>query len=333
MANRTENVLADLATLFNSHADKVQAVPSVTALDLDSVRRIIKEELAKMPVQATDNTVKTVLEIKTPAGVKKLEQVQHEKFSEVLAVVNAGEPVYLYGPAGTGKSHIASTVAKVLGLDFYMCNCVTQEFKLTGFVDANGHYVETSFYKAFKNGGVFFLDELDGSTPEALININTALANKYFDFPGVGRVEAHKDFRCIAAGNTVCTGATEEYTGRFALDAASMDRFYFIHIDYSERIEKALAAGDVDLVAFAHKFRESCKERNIQALFTYRSISRISKLKSVIPMKRLLWGALFKGMEYETVSDILSDMYEMEYAKAYRQDKTTTLDEIKSLAA
>ena len=214
-----------------------------------------------------------------------------------------------------------------------MTNCVTQEFKLTGFVDANGHYVETSFYKAFKNGGVFFLDELDGSAPEALININTALANKYFDFPGVGRVEAHKNFRCIAAGNTVCTGATEEYTGRFALDAASMDRFYFIHIDYSERIEKALAAGDVDLVAFAHKFRESCKERNIQALFTYRSISRIRKLKSVIPMKRLLWGSLFKGMDYETVSDILSDMYEMEYAKAYRQDKTTTLDEIKSLAA
>ena len=104
MANRTENVLSDLATLFNSHADKVQAVPSVTALDLDSVRRIIKEELAKLP--ATDNTVKTVLEIKTPAGIKKLEQVQHEKFAEVLAVVNAGEPVYLYGPAGTAKSHI-----------------------------------------------------------------------------------------------------------------------------------------------------------------------------------------------------------------------------------
>ena len=104
MANRTENVLADLATLFNNHADKVQAVPSVTALDLDSVRRIIKEELAKLPVQGADNTVKTVLEIKTPAGVKKLEQVQHEKFAEVLAVVNAGEPVYLYGPAGTGKA-------------------------------------------------------------------------------------------------------------------------------------------------------------------------------------------------------------------------------------
>lgn len=308
MANRTENVLADLATLFNSHADRVQAVPSVTALDLDSVRRIIKEELTKLPVQGADNTVKTVLEIKTPAGVKKLEQVQHEKFSEVLAVVNAGEPVYLYGPAGTGKSHIASTVAKVLGLDFYMCNCVTQEFKLTGFVDANGNYQETSFFKAFSQGGVFFLDELDGSTPEALININTALANKYFDFPGVGRVEAHENFRCIAAGNTLGTGADAEYTGRFTLDAASMDRFYFIHIDYSQDIEKAIAGGDLKLVSFAHQWREACEKCGVQALFTYRAINRIATLKDVIPLVDVLQGSLLKGLDVDTLSNLFGCM-------------------------
>ena len=308
MSNRTENVLADLATLFNNHADKVQAVPSVTALDLDSVRRIIKEELAKLPVQGADNTVKTVLEIKTPAGVKKLEQVQHEKFQEVLAVVNAGEPVYLYGPAGTGKSHIASTVAKVLGLDFYMANCITQEFKLTGFVDANGHYVETSFYKAFKNGGVFFLDELDGSTPEALININTALANKYFDFPGVGRVEAHENFRCIAAGNTLGSGADSQYTGRFSLDASSMDRFYFIHIDYSQDIEKAISGGDLKLVNFAHQWREACEKCGVQALFTYRAINRIATLKDVIPLVDVLQGSLLKGLDVDTLSNLFGCM-------------------------
>ena len=308
MANRTENVLADLATLFNSHADRVQAVPSVTALDLDSVRRIIKEELAKLPAPAADNTVKTVLEVKTPSGVKKLEQVQHEKFSEVLAVVNAGEPVYLYGPAGTGKSHIASTVAKVLGLDFYMCNCVTQEFKLTGFVDANGKYQETSFYKAFSQGGIFFLDELDGSTPEALININTALANKYFDFPGVGRVEAHENFRCIAAGNTLGTGADSQYTGRFSLDAASMDRFYFIHIDYSQDIEKAISGGDLKLVSFAHQWREACEKCGVQALFTYRSINRIATLKEVIPLADVLQGSLLKGLDIDTLSTLYGCM-------------------------
>ena len=306
MSNRTENVLADLATLFNNHADRVQAVPSVTALDLDAVRKIIKEEVAKLP--AADTTVKTVLEIKAPAGVKKLEQVQHEKFSEVLAVVNAGEPVYLYGPAGTGKSHIASTVAKVLGLDFYMANCITQEFKLTGFVDANGNYQETSFFKAFSQGGVFFLDELDGSTPEALININTALANKYFDFPGVGRVEAHENFRCIAAGNTLGSGADSQYTGRFSLDASSMDRFYFIHIDYSRDIEKAIAGGDLKLVSFAHQWREACEKCGVQALFTYRAIGRIATLKSVIPLADVLQGSLLKGLDVDTLSTLYGCM-------------------------
>ena len=179
---------------------------------------------------------------------------------------------------------------------------------MTGFVDANGHYVETSFYKAFKNGGVFFLDELDGSTPEALININTALANKYFDFPGVGRVEAHENFRCIAAGNTLGSGADSQYTGRFSLDASSMDRFYFIHIDYSKDIEKAIAGGDLKLVSFAHQWREACEKCGVQALFTYRAINRIATLKDVIPLVDVLQGSLLKGLDVDTLSNLFGCM-------------------------
>ena len=306
---KTDLVMKDLAALFQSEASKaeVRAVPSVTAFDMDAIREIVKEELEKLP-KAQPEPIETVIEVKSPAGAVKLQGVQHEKFEEVLAVVSAGEPVYLYGPAGTGKSHIAESVAKALKLDFYMTNCVTQEFKLTGFVDANGHYIETSFYKAFKNGGVFFLDELDGSTPEALININTALANGYFDFPGIGRVEAHKDFRCIAAGNTLGSGADSQYTGRFSLDASSMDRFYFIHIDYSPDIEKAISGGDLKLVNFAHQWREACEQCGVQSLFTYRAINRIATLKCVIPLVDVLQGSLLKGLDVDTMNNLYSCM-------------------------
>ena len=326
MESKTTQVMASLAELFQAKANEagtqIKAVPAATVFDADCIRQVVQEELAKLP-KSEPQTVETTINVVTPAGTTKLKGVQHEAFEEVLAVVNAGEPVYLYGPAGTGKSHIAETVAKALKLDFYMTNCVTQEFKLTGFVDANGHYIETSFYKAFKNGGVFFIDELDGSAPEALININTALANHYFDFPGVGRVEAHKDFRCIAAGNTVGQGADDEYTGRFCLDASSMDRFYFIHIDYSKAIEKAIAGGDMALVEFAHDFRQACEKAGYKALFTYRAIGRIATLKSVIPMKKLLWGSLFKGMSVDDVTSILSYMdFHNAYMEAYREDKS-----------
>ena len=45
----------------------------------------------------------------------------------------------------------------------------SNEFKLTGFIDAGGTYRDTEFYKAFKNGGLFFLDEIDNSDPYSFL--------------------------------------------------------------------------------------------------------------------------------------------------------------------
>ena len=124
-------------------------------------------------------------EIRSPEGIHKVVGTTHEKFDEVANIVNLDIPVYLTGKAGTGKNVICQQVAEALGLDFYFTNAVTQEYKLTGFIDANGNYQETQFYKAFTKGGLFFLDEMDASIPETLIILNAAIANRYFDFPPV----------------------------------------------------------------------------------------------------------------------------------------------------
>ena len=79
------------------------------------------------------------------------------------------------------------------------------------------------------------MDEMDASIPETLIILNAAIANRYFDFPN-GKVSANPNFRVIAAGNTVGTGADNNYTGRYCLDRASLDRFAMVNIDYSEKI-------------------------------------------------------------------------------------------------
>lgn len=128
-------------------------------------------------------------EIRSPEGIHKVVGTTHEKFDEVANIVNLDIPVYLTGKAGTGKNVICQQVAEALGLDFYFTNAVTQEYKLTGFIDANGNYQETQFYKAFTKGGLFFLDEMDASIPETLIILNAAIANRYFDFP-TGKVSA-----------------------------------------------------------------------------------------------------------------------------------------------
>lgn len=220
----------------------------------------------------------------------------HEAFPIVVKLVNMDLPVYLSGEAGTGKNVICKQVAEALNIPFYFTNAVTQEHKLTGFIDAGGHYHETQFYKAFKDGGLFFLDELDASIPEVLIILNAAIANRYFDFP-TGKVTAHKDFRLIAAGNTFGTGADNVYSGRYNLDGASMDRFNVIPIRYSNKIERAITDNDKDLLDFCHAFRGLTKTSNINCIFSYRALDAITKLKEVLPIKVALKISLIKGMD------------------------------------
>ena len=88
---------------------------------------------------------------------------------------------------------------------------------------------------------------MDASVPETLIILNAAIANRYFDFP-TGRVRANPKFRVIAAGNTLGTGADINYTGRYSLDRASLDRFALVQIDYSREIENAITGSIVGFV-------------------------------------------------------------------------------------
>lgn len=247
--------------------------------------------------------------IQTETKVKDIVAVTHEKFDTVLQVVSLNIPVYLTGKAGTGKNVICKQIAEALGLDFYFTNAVTQEYKLTGFIDANGNYQETQFYKAFTQGGLFFLDEMDASIPEVLIILNAAIANKYFDFP-IGKVDAHPDFRVVAAGNTLGTGADEEYTGRYQLDKASLDRFALVYIDYSPKIEMNMANGDRELVEFCHEFRKATEDASINCLFSYRTIDRIAKLAKVMPdrLSEVIDMSLLKGMPMDDLKIILGGL-------------------------
>ena len=177
---------------------------------------------------------------KTPKAKTETGKTRHAKYDQIKACITADIPVYLVGEAGTGKNFTLQEIAEDLKLDFYFTNSVQQEYKLTGFIDAGGVFHETEFYKAFTKGGLFFLDEIDASIPEVLVLLNAAIANRYFEFPN-GRVTAHPDFRVVAAGNTVGSGANDLYTGRLVLDSATLDRFVIIEFDYDRNIHRGYA--------------------------------------------------------------------------------------------
>ena len=293
-----EQAVVQLISKMNSEKIEQNIMESVE----DKVRSFIKEEYGTI-----ERKIVTVVDGKKA----EMKGVQHDEFENVLKFVANNEPVYLVGPAGSGKNVICKQVAEALGLKFYFTNAVTQEYQLKGFTDAMGNYQPTQFYQAFKNGGLFMLDELDASIPEVLIILNSAIANGYFDFPApIGYVEAHPDFRVIAAGNTSGHGADFEYVGRNQLDGASLDRFAYIEINYSEQIEKNVANGDMELVKFCRAFRKSAQKSGLNIIVSYRGIGRLAKMCQILPLEKAIKTCLIKGIEKDDINMIISNMHD-----------------------
>ena len=86
-------------------------------------------------------TLEIIPKIETPKIEVKLEEngeVRHEKYEQIKTCLECGIPVYLAGPAGSGKNYTVEQIANELGWNFYFSNSVQQEYKLTGFIDAGG---------------------------------------------------------------------------------------------------------------------------------------------------------------------------------------------------
>lgn len=245
-------------------------------------------------------------------------EVKHEKYDQIKTCLECNIPIYLAGPAGSGKNFTVEQIAKELGWNFYFSNSVQQEYKLTGFIDAGGKFHDTEFYKACtdENDCIFFLDEMDASIPEVLVLLNAAIANGYFEFP-CGKVDIDK-VHFVAAGNTVGSGADELYSGRMVLDQATLDRFAIIEFDYSENIEMSISNGNKELVDFVHSLRSIANNNGIRATFSYRCITMVTKLESAgMDLKTILTISVFKGMDKDTINTFNAVGYD-KYTKALK---------------
>ena len=98
---------------------------------------------------------------------------QHERFPLLLSAAAAGVHVLLVGPAGTGKTSAAAATARALGIPFEAVSVGPQTSKadLLGFIDAGGTYHDTPLVRAFRDGGLFLIDELDAGHPGVLTTL------------------------------------------------------------------------------------------------------------------------------------------------------------------
>lgn len=236
-------------------------------------------------------------------------ELYHQEFETIYKLIRIGLPVMLIGPTGSGKSVCAGQVAKALDIPMYYTNNVSEEYKLLGFTDAHGHYKETQFYKAFKTGGLFFLDEIDNSHPSALLSLNSAIGattngNIYMAFEDGKFTKAHPKFRIIAAANTWGNGANRMYCGRGELDSASLDRFIQIYFDYDPKIEKSIIK-DEELLHYFWNFRRIINDCGIRHTVTTRNIDYASKLKKAgFTTEQILLYTIIKELDFEDMKII-----------------------------
>ena len=232
---------------------------------------------------------------------------RHNLFPEILTTVDAGLHVALIGPAGSGKSTLASQVAEALDLKYYLQNSVTGTHEVAGYNDAYGKYVTTSFRRAFQDGGLILVDEVDTSDPGALKWLNTALANGYAMFPDQPEpVYRHKDFRAIIAANTFGNGADRVYVGANQLDASTLDRFVFFQFDYDETLEKVLS-GNVKWAERVQNLRRAATKEKARIVISPRASQHGAKLLALgWTQDKVENAVIWKGTDEDLKTRILN---------------------------
>jgi len=201
----------------------------------------------------------------------------HFKLPEVTKLVEAGVSVMLTGEKGSGKTTIASQVAKNLDLSFFTMSMTRQTTLslLLGFRSVTGVYIPTPLRSAVEKGGIFLLDEIDAADPNVLLSLNT-IENGYVSFPDA-MVDCHKNFRLMATANP--QNEHHHYTGRAKLDAATLDRFDIIDIDRDQNLEASLV--DSDTLRHIQLIRQIISKNNADLTISMRDSMRFQLRKDL----------------------------------------------------
>lgn len=244
-----------------------------------------------------------------------------EDYKQVLNCAANRLPVYLFGPAGTGKTTFAMEIAKDLNLPCYIQGTTNDIFALQGIKLPNGDYIKSNVQKAVENGGVLLLDECDSYPEDVQTWFNSLLANRKISFTDCGTIEAHKDLVIIGAGNTNGNGQNDKYL-RQQFDAAFLNRFAIKkHVGYSQSAEDNI---NKDSAEFIRLLRKADKTNSL--ILSYRTISFLPQLEQLFGAKGAIESNITDVLDRTTIEQLKYNIrlvpgYNAEniYCKAFQQ--------------
>jgi MoxR-like ATPase len=304
-----QDVAAQVTASFIEAVVRHELEGATLAVDEGEVRGIVRDELTQAGVIKHEIVVKDVETTRTISGRPP------RKFERILRLAKARRNILLVGPAGSGKTYAAELVAEALGLEFSFISCSAgmSEGHLMGRLLPIGEggkfvYVRSDFVKAYEEGGVFLLDEMDAADSNTMLIINTALANGKMAIPN--RPEApvakkHPDFVCLAAANTFGTGADRQYVGRNQLDESTLDRFRIgqVIMEYDEELEAVLCQ-DSDLRARLQGYRRNVSAARLRRIISTRFLRDAFVMKKAGDTDAEIDEALFGGWSADEIKKV-----------------------------
>ena len=211
------------------------------------------------------------------AGESKISMTErHSLYSYVRLLAEQRQPIYLCGPAGTGKSFMAKQLAKDFGLSYaetpmspgatrpdllgrHTIGGVDRAIALATLASAgdtaaleplrmiaagdSGSFVPAEFVECYGKGGVFNFEELDSADAGMLLVLNNALAGDELYNSTTGEtIKRHPDFIAVSTANTWGMGANLAYGARERLDTATIDRWRMgrVWIPLDESLEEKI---------------------------------------------------------------------------------------------
>ncbi len=155
----------------------------------------------------------------------------------VVAALMARRHLLLEGPPGTGKSTILRSLAAASGhgFEFVEGNAELTPARLAGHFDPaqvlqvgyhEDVWVDGPLVRALRDGSLLYLEEINRIPEETLNLLIGVMSEGELTVPRLGRIDAHPEFRLVAAMNPFDAVGTARISG------AIYDRMCRVAIDY-----------------------------------------------------------------------------------------------------